>query len=177
MDFLQGKLTLVRCISMACYCCLQQYTYQVWFLEIGQDSGVCNRAQLAVELIDFKWLDETKLLKTHGPRELRLFQAKPWNIFSLSANWFCFKLLKRLVDDWQKELDAHLWLYVCPQLVLVTFSLIHNGSTSFFLFCEVNKQLLWQSLRGQRWEKCCSIISNFVMFHNTTWSFLWPVDI
>lgn len=46
-----------------------QYTHKFWPLKIGRT------AQLAVELTDLKWSDETKLLRSHGPRELRLILA------------------------------------------------------------------------------------------------------
>lgn len=75
MDFLQGKLTLVE---------LHIYGLLLLFATIHISNRIPFKLprtqEFAIEdncLIDFKWLDETKLLKTRGPRELEQFQAKP----------------------------------------------------------------------------------------------------
>lgn len=83
--------------------------------------------------MDFKWLDETKLSWTLSwPQRARILSGIALRFFSLSANWFYFKLLKRFELYLTGRRNLMLTcVFVCPPLMPVRFSETQKGGMMY----------------------------------------------
>lgn len=85
-------------IPMALYC-LQWYTYQVWFLEIGQQFATPYNWLLNGLPLN-GWMKPNTHRPFLAPESSDSFKHSDGILQSVDANWFCFKSLRGLNCSW-----------------------------------------------------------------------------